>query len=92
MPTRDKIAIARAVHRLNRERLIPVHVIAAELGLVSQVLQRWIVNGRRGVFLDGLKRDGTWMTSREAFERFEEWSDSATASTESVTTQQPTQE
>ncbi len=31
---------------------------------------KWMVHGHRGVYLDGLKQPGGWMTSKEALQRF----------------------
>jgi hypothetical protein len=60
------------VARLNREQLIPVIGEGAPLlGHTGRTVERWVVTGYRGVYLDGLHRPGVgWLTSRAAVWRF----------------------
>jgi transposase-like protein len=62
---------AAAARRVLAEGEVSVHELAKRIGVTGQSLQRWIVEGRAGVHLDGFHRPGTgWMTSEEAVKRF----------------------
>jgi hypothetical protein len=60
-----------AVRRIRGERLEEVAEVARILRLPPKTVERYIVRGCRGVFLDGLHRPGVgWMTSLPAARRF----------------------
>jgi hypothetical protein len=72
MPRRDRRReIARAVARLNAEDLEPAGDLAAFLALPPSRVVRWVIQGERGVFLDGVHRPGVgWLSSVPACVRF----------------------
>ena len=57
--------------RLRAENLICADDAAKLVQVHPESVVRWILHGRRGRKLDGLRRDGQWYTSREALERFQ---------------------
>lgn len=65
-----------AVARLSSESLITTaeaaKLVRSTSGATSPgTVTRWIVHGKRGVFLDGMREAGkAWFTSREALARF----------------------
>lgn len=67
-----RMEIARAVLRLQRETVAPVEQLAPWCHLSAKTLERYIIQGKRGVHLDGCKdhATGIWMSSVEAIERF----------------------
>ena len=64
--------------RLAREALLPIAQAArliptnrGERGHTSaSALCRWILHGKGGIYLDGVRMGGGWLTSREALARF----------------------
>lgn len=70
MARRKKDDIAGAIARLQNEELFPVRTLADEVGVCFRTMERWIFAGKTGIWLDGLKRQDVWMSSREAVQRF----------------------
>ena len=68
--TRNRNEIVEAVLRLSCEALIRVDEVSWEMCVSKETVKRWGINGRRGVHLDIVKRDGVWCTSQEALVRF----------------------
>lgn len=70
--SRPRIERARAVLRLVRDRdLVPLADLVGHANASERSLIRWIIEGRKGVYLDGLHRPGVgWMSSRAAVARF----------------------
>lgn len=68
--SRDELALV--LERLEKDRrLVPVANLRHLLNVPIATIERWIQWGYRGVYLDGKPRDdGTWLTSREAIQRF----------------------
>ena len=80
--------IQEAIRRVRQDKEpVSVDEIAHELHLTKEAVRRWGITGRRGVFLDMIRRPGNiWYTSREAFRRFAilcKMQDEATAETAS---------
>lgn len=77
---RSRASIAEAVRRVAAECFVPVELIDTPFAwhpgrpehlVPARTLQRWIVSGCRGVYLDGFHRPGLgWVTSPAALERF----------------------
>lgn len=68
---RPRIEIAKAVHRLTREKLLTLEELATTAGVGLGTLLRWVMSGKGGVFLDGFHRPNVgWMSSVEALGRF----------------------
>ncbi len=69
---KSRLEIARAALRLAGDGpLCPVAELVDAAGAPDVVtLLRWIVEGRGGVFFDGIKRNGRWYSSQAAVERF----------------------
>lgn len=58
--------------RLAKEIVVPVADLVLAARVSAKSLERWIVQGKRGRWLDGFRDGGTgeWMSSAEALERF----------------------
>ena len=50
-------------------KLIPAHR-GRRSHISTQCLVRWIVHGRHGIYLDGVKTGAAWSTTRQAVIRF----------------------
>jgi hypothetical protein len=86
---RDSRDLAAAVKRVQTEGPVPLHDLTTLAGASVTTIQRWIISGRHGVRLDGLRhRDGSgWLSSSQAVVRFlaevartEEWLEEAAGS------------
>jgi hypothetical protein len=71
MSRRPRADVVRACARLAAEETEPLLDLAPLAGASPKTLERWIVQGKRGVHLDG-KRDPRrgWVSSRPALKRF----------------------
>jgi hypothetical protein len=66
---RKEVLAAHA--RLATETLEPLRYLCNLLGHVSLgAATRYVLSGRHGVYLDGVRIDREWYTSREAIARF----------------------
>lgn len=68
---RSRAERARAAARLATDGpLVPIAELTALAGVSAKTIERWIVHGRTGVYLDGV-RDLTrgWCSTRAAVER-----------------------
>ncbi len=75
MGLKSKVEIIAGVRRLWGEEQIDMGILADELEITCQSLVRWVYRGKllrdgRRVFLDGIKKDGNWRSSREAVIRY----------------------
>ncbi|VTR93288.1 unnamed protein product [Gemmata massiliana] len=71
MAKRSRIEIGRAILRLAADgELRPLADLSGAAGAPPVVMLRWVIEGRRGVHLDGVKRRGEWWTTPAAVARF----------------------
>jgi hypothetical protein len=74
MAKRERVEICRAVIRLDADgEKVPVADLADAAQAAPMTLQRWIVEGKRGVFLDGVHDPvrRCWCSSHAALRRFQ---------------------
>jgi hypothetical protein len=60
----------RGEDRLHLQQLLPLSVLARQLGLHRTTVWRWFRYGYRGVRLHAVKLPGCWATTAEAVEQF----------------------
>ncbi len=71
MPKKSQVEIGRSILRLAADGdLRPLADLSIAANAPPVVMLRWIIHGRRGVYLDGVKRRGEWWTTPAAIERF----------------------
>jgi hypothetical protein len=68
---RSRSDIVKAVRRVSREETVHISALTEEADASERAILRWIVQGRRGKYMDGFHKPGEgWMSSKAALARF----------------------